>query len=282
MAAMGLRISWAMQRGQALVAAALLRSLQQLRAGLLEADAVAVEAVDDAVEFQHAGARQFRHALAVGLHELRLQPCHMAHAAPQDQAQPQRGEQHDGQQHRQARVQASQGSERTGVRACHGPGGQVLGRRGQRAGRDDQRLAAAAQHVGLRLLGTRGALRQLHDQRLLGLGHVALDTTALVGGIGIGQHAALGLPDAALHVRRLAQHQLQQHLQQVELGRGGRQCWNRLGIARGDRAAGLLGHGAGGLDLGAGAAAVHHHHGHRESGAQDGEQGAKEAELETQ
>ena len=272
----------AAQGGQALVAAALLRGLLQLRAGLLEADAVAVEAVDDAVEFLHARAGQFGHLVALGLHELAFELLHMAQAAPQDQAQPQRGHQCHDQQHRQARVQAVLRGQRAGMRARHGPGGQVLARRGQRTRGNDQGLAAAAHDVGLRLLGAGRALGQLDDQRLLGRRHVALDAAAFVGGVGIGQQTALRLPDAAFDVRGFAQHQLQQHLQQIELRQRGRGAGNRLGITRRDGAARLLGHRPAGIDLGAGTAAVQHHHDHGERGAQGQQQGAEKSELDTE
>ena len=104
-----------------------------------------------------------------------------------------------------------------GMGAGHGPGGQHALGRGQRAGADDERLPAAPHHVGPRLAGSRGLLGEFDDQRLFGHRHVAFHAAAFVGGIGVRQHAAGRLPDAALDVRRVDQHQLQQHLQQVAL-----------------------------------------------------------------
>ncbi|WP_395349230.1 hypothetical protein [Variovorax sp. UC122_21] len=90
------------------------------------------------------------------------------------------------------------------------------------------------------------------------------------------------MPDAALDMRRLDQHELQQHAQQVDLGPRRRGRGDRLGVARRDRAAGLLGGGAPGRHLGARAAAVEREHHDRERRAHAEQQHPEEDQLTAQ
>jgi hypothetical protein len=190
----------------------------QLAAHLLEPLAVVVQTVDEAIEFSQASRGQRWCSLAaIGLGKLGLEPLHLPAAAREDSAQPKGRGEHEREQRAQANAQTLLSIEQPERGAGHRPRGEIGVRRSERTGRDNERLARRAHDVGLAFLRARGDARDLGDVGLLRIGHVTLYAAAFVGRIRVRDEAAVPAPDATFDMRLLDQHELQQHLQQIEL-----------------------------------------------------------------